>query len=111
MNGWQVSWSGSDPTDEGRREALCTLGNGLFATRGVAPEHAADQVHYPGTYAAGVFNRLSDQVDGETIVNESLVNLPNWLVLAWAPMTRTGTRPVRERSWSTMSTSTCATAR
>jgi len=85
MNGWQVSWSGSDPTDEGRREALCTLGNGLFATRGVAPEHAADQVHYPGTYAAGVFNRLSDQVDGETIVNESLVNLPNWLVLAWAP--------------------------
>ena len=42
-------------------------------------------VHYPGTYAAGVFNRLSDQVDGATIVNESLVNLPNWLVLAWAP--------------------------
>ena len=84
MNGWQVSWSGLDPTDEGRREALCTLGNGLFATRGAAPEHVADGVHYPATYAAGVFNRLSDQVDGMTIVNESLVNLPNWLVLAWA---------------------------
>ena len=84
MNGWLVSWSGSDPSDEGRREALCTLGNGLFATRGAAPERVADDVHYPGTYAAGVFNRLSDQVDGMTLVNESLVNLPNWLVLAWS---------------------------
>ena len=63
MNGWSLRYSGIDPEDEGRREALCTLGNGVFATRGSAPEHVADDVHYPGTYAAGVYNRLTDQVD------------------------------------------------
>ena len=44
---------GWDPADEGRREAILTLGNGRFATRGAAPESRADGVHYPGTYAAG----------------------------------------------------------
>ena len=47
------------------REALCTVGNGYFATRGAAPESKAGQVHYPGTYAAGVYNRLEDLV-GDT---------------------------------------------
>jgi trehalose/maltose hydrolase-like predicted phosphorylase len=57
---WTVEFDGWDPADEGRREALCTLGNGRFATRGAAPESAADDVHYPGTYAAGCYNRLPD---------------------------------------------------
>ncbi|HXV92528.1 MAG TPA: hypothetical protein VD813_04455, partial [Pseudonocardia sp.] len=48
---WTLEFEGWDPADEGRREALCTLGNGYFATRGAAPESAADGVHYPGTYA------------------------------------------------------------
>lgn len=85
MNGWSLRYSGVDPADEGRREALCTLGNGVFATRGSAPEHVADGVHYPGTYAAGIYNRLTDQIDGTRITNESLVNLPCWLFLTWAP--------------------------
>ncbi len=38
--------------------------------------------HYPGTYVAGTYNRLADVVDGHRIVNESMVNLPNWLVTA-----------------------------
>ena len=62
---------------------MCTVGNGYFATRGAAPESKADQVHYPGTYAAGVFNRLVDDVSGAAIDNESLVNLPNWLALTF----------------------------
>jgi trehalose 6-phosphate phosphatase len=76
---WVVRFDGYDPRDEGRREALCTVGNGYVATRGAAPESTADGVHYPGTYAAGVYNQLQDQIDGQVVENESLVNLPHWL--------------------------------
>ncbi|GAA2570176.1 hypothetical protein GCM10010210_52230 [Pseudonocardia hydrocarbonoxydans] len=81
---WTLVIDGWNPADEGRREALCTLGNGRFATRGAAPESAADGVHYPGTYAAGCYDRLRDQVAGRAVENESLVNLPNWLDLRFA---------------------------
>jgi trehalose/maltose hydrolase-like predicted phosphorylase len=81
---WTIEFDGWDPADEGRREALCTLGNGRFATRGAAPESAADGVHYPGTYAAGCYNRLRDDVGGRVVENESIVNLPNWLDLRFA---------------------------
>jgi len=84
VNAWTISYEGFDPAEEGLREALCTLGNGYLATRGAAPEAAADGTHYPGTYAAGVYNRLSDAVDGRVLENESLVNLPNWLPLTFA---------------------------
>ncbi|GFG76273.1 trehalose-phosphatase [Mycobacterium botniense] len=78
-NPWTLSFGGYDPRDEPLREALCTVGNGCFATRGCAPESTAGGVHYPGTYAAGVYNRLTDHIAGSTVTNESLVNLPNWL--------------------------------
>jgi alpha,alpha-trehalase len=81
---WTLEFDGWDPADEGRREALCTLGNGRFATRGAAPESTADGVHYPGTYAAGCYNRLSDEVGDRVVENESIVNLPNWLDLRFA---------------------------
>ncbi|HWT49844.1 MAG TPA: trehalose-phosphatase [Mycobacterium sp.] len=80
---WNFTFEGYDPASEKLREALCTVGNGYFATRGAAPESKAGQVHYPGTYAAGVYNRLFDTVSGVTIDNESLVNLPNWLPLTF----------------------------
>jgi alpha,alpha-trehalase len=80
---WDYVFEGYDPQSEKLREALCTLGNGYFATRGAAPESKAGQVHYPGTYAAGVYNRLVDDVSGTQIDNESLVNLPNWLSLTF----------------------------
>ncbi len=70
---------GFEPEQEGLREALCTLGNGYFATRGAAPEADADEVHYPGTYIAGCFNRLDSQVSDRVLEHESLVNAPNWL--------------------------------
>lgn len=41
------------------------------------------EVHYPGTYFAGLYNRLTDEKAGREIVNESLVNLPNWLNFAF----------------------------
>ena len=80
---WDYVFDGYDPQSEKLREALCTLGNGYFATRGAAPESKAGQVHYPGTYGAGVYNRLVDDVSGTEIDNESLVNLPNWLALTF----------------------------
>ena len=79
MTPWTLRYEGFDPESEPLREALCTLGNGSFATRGAAPECSADDVHYPGTYIAGVYNRLTTVVDGHDIENEDLVNAPNWL--------------------------------
>ncbi|MBE1878262.1 glycoside hydrolase family 65 protein [Myceligenerans pegani] len=78
-----LSYEGYDPEAEGLREALCTLGNGYVATRGAAPESRADGVHYPGTYLAGCYDRLTSEVDGRAVENEDLVNAPNWLPLTF----------------------------
>ena len=83
MTAWSLAYQGFSPADEGLREALCTVGNGYLATRGAAPESRAGDVHYPGTYAAGCYNRLRDTLAGETVENESIVNLPNWLPLTF----------------------------
>ena len=82
---WKLAYEGFAPEEEGLREALCTLGNGYFATRGAAEEASADEVHYPGTYLAGGFNRLETDIAGRVIENEDLVNLPNWLPLSFRP--------------------------
>ena len=81
MGAWTWEYEGYDPRAERLREALCTLGNGYFATRGAAPEATAGPAHYPGTYAAGVYNRLTSSLHGRLLTHEDLVNLPNWLPL------------------------------
>jgi alpha,alpha-trehalase len=83
VSAWILEYSGFDPAREGLREALCTLGNGILATRGAAPEAAADGTHYPATYVAGVYDRLATTVAGRTLEDESIVNLPNWLPLTF----------------------------
>jgi trehalose/maltose hydrolase-like predicted phosphorylase len=85
MNAWVLAYDGFDPPGERLREALCTVGNGYFATRGAAPETVAGAVHYPGTYVAGVYNRLVSRVGGREVENEDLVNVPNWLPLTIRP--------------------------
>ncbi|GAA3378998.1 glycosyl hydrolase family 65 protein [Streptomyces sannanensis] len=80
---WTWEYAGYDPKQQRLREALCTLGNGCFATRGAVPETGAGPVHYPGTYAAGVYNRLESTVAGRRVSNEDMVNLPNWLPLRY----------------------------
>lgn len=83
-NEWLLEYDYYSPEDEPLREALCTLGNGRLATRGAAPESPiVEDLHYPGTYFAGLYNRLTDEKAGREIVNESLVNLPNWLSLTF----------------------------
>ncbi|MFD3686545.1 glycoside hydrolase family 65 protein [Nocardiopsis sp. NPDC058631] len=83
MSRWTLVYEGSDPSGTGMREALCTLGNGYFATRGAHPEARADGTHYPGTYVAGCYDRASSVVDGHRVENEDLVNAPNWLPLTF----------------------------
>lgn len=78
---WTLVYDGFDPARQGLREALCALGNGYFVTRGALPEAVADGVHYPGTYVAGLYNRLVSDVAGRDVENEDLVNVPNWLPL------------------------------
>lgn len=77
---WSWTYQGYSPEQERLRETLCTLGNGYFATRGAAPEAApADSAHYPATYVAGCYNRLTSRVAGHDVEHEDLVKLPNWL--------------------------------
>jgi len=78
---WSLVFEDFDPAQEGVRETLCTLGNGYFATRGAAVGARADDVHYPGTYLAGGYNRLRTAIAGHIVENEDLVNFPNWLAL------------------------------
>lgn len=78
---WQLVYIGSDTGSEGLRETLCTLGNGYWATRGAAAHTSADGIHYPGTYFAGVYNRLDSTIAGTVASDESMINAPNWLPL------------------------------
>jgi len=80
-NAWHLVYDSFDPAEEMLREALCTLGNGYFAIRGAACETQADDVHYPGTYLAGGYNRLKTEISGHIVENEDLVNMPNGLLL------------------------------
>lgn len=81
MNSWKLTYTKFNPEEESLREALCTLGNGYFGTRGAVPETAATKVHYPGTYIAGVYNTLATDIANRKIYNEDFVNCPNWLML------------------------------
>ncbi|MBN1631582.1 MAG: hypothetical protein JW990_17635 [Thermoleophilia bacterium] len=65
MSSWELVYSGYAPGQEKLREALCTLGNGYFATRGAGCEASAGEFHYPGTYQAGGYNRMESDIAGE----------------------------------------------
>ena len=81
MDAFALTYEGFDPDQEGLREALTSTGNGYLCARGTAEWEDADGVHYPGTYAHGVYNRETTILGGLPVLNEDLVNLPNWLVV------------------------------
>ncbi len=85
MRDWDLTYTSWIPEQQSLREALCTLGNGYFATRGAFEEVHAGGPHYPGTYLAGGYNRLETEVSGHVLENEDLVNWPNWLPLTFRP--------------------------
>jgi trehalose/maltose hydrolase-like predicted phosphorylase len=76
---WQMTYDEFLPKLEEQRESLCSLGNGYFCTRGAMPESEDDGVHYPGTYLAGGYNRVSFKSGDYEFEQEQLVNMPNWL--------------------------------
>jgi len=84
-SGWTITYKSFNKDEHPLQEALCTLGNGCFATRG-ALEMERNQItdwNYPGTYLAGGYNRLESKVQDRIIENEDLVNWPNWLYLTF----------------------------
>jgi trehalose/maltose hydrolase-like predicted phosphorylase len=76
---WTYHFPDYLPEDEGHREALGTLGNGVFAVRAHALEGARGPGRYGGTYAAGFYNRTTSTIEGSTVIVEALANLPTWL--------------------------------
>src|SRR5687767_9282827 len=78
---WTLAYDSFEPEEEGLREALTSTGNGYFCTRGALAWAEADGVSYPGTYTHGGFNRETTIMAGVPVLNEDLVNLPNWLLL------------------------------
>ncbi|MDQ3302544.1 MAG: glycoside hydrolase family 65 protein [Actinomycetota bacterium] len=81
MTNWTLAYDSFEPEEEGLREAMTSTGNGYFCTRGAFAWVEADGVHYPGTYMHGGFNRETTIMAGQPVLNEDLVNLPNWLLL------------------------------
>ena len=81
MEAFSFTYEGYQPDQEGLREVLISSGNGRFCSRGAAEWEDAGGVHYPGTYAHRVYNRETTILGGVPVLNEDLVDLPNWLVL------------------------------
>ncbi|HLX50844.1 MAG TPA: hypothetical protein VKS82_21155, partial [Streptosporangiaceae bacterium] len=71
-DGWHLTYRPASQAGERVRETLCTLGNGYLAARGAASEAADDGTHYPGTYLAGVYNRLRTDIEGRPVEHESI---------------------------------------
>jgi beta-phosphoglucomutase family hydrolase len=78
---WCLQYFNYDYEMERSREALLTVGNGYFGTRGALEESRANKVNYPGTYISGLYNSLVSNVAGRDIENEDFVNIPNWLLV------------------------------
>ena len=81
-DGWRLGYFGYDPKHEKLRETLTTVANGRFGTRGAfCGQPAKGDVHYPGTYLAGIYDEEPTDIHGKTVMNNDLVNCPNWLLL------------------------------
>ncbi|MFC1751794.1 beta-phosphoglucomutase family hydrolase [Thermoproteota archaeon] len=79
---WHLTYHHFEPKEERLREALTTVGNGYFGTRGCfESEPVNDDIHYPGTYIAGLYNKLTTEVHGKMLTNNDFVNCPNWLLI------------------------------
>lgn len=82
---WTLVYQEYDPDNEKHREALCTTGNGYMGCRGACEESFASKHHYPGTYIAGLYNRLVSRVADREIENEDFVNIPDWTWITFRP--------------------------
>ena len=83
-DGWNLTYNHFNPADEKLRETLTAIGNGYLGNRGSFEGESASDVHYPGTYIAGVYNKLATKVGGKLIYNNDFVNCPNWTLVELA---------------------------
>jgi beta-phosphoglucomutase family hydrolase len=83
-DGWNITYNTYEPNKERTREALLTVGNGYSGTRGAMDENDSNPINYPGTYIAGLYNRLSTPIAGRDVWNEDFVNAPNWLPVTFS---------------------------
>ena len=77
-DGWNLTYDSFKPEEEKLRETLCTVGNGYLGTRGSFEGAYASDNHYPGTYIAGIFNKVPTKIEDRNIYNNDFVNCPNW---------------------------------
>ncbi|MBT3208982.1 MAG: beta-phosphoglucomutase family hydrolase [Bacteroidetes bacterium] len=82
-DGWQINYYDYNAKKEATRETLTAVGNGFFGTRGAMEENLANSVNYPGTYMAGLYNRLTSKIGDKDIDNQDFVNCPNWLSISF----------------------------
>ncbi len=80
---WHLNYYDYEMDSERSREALLTVGNGYFGTRGAFEESEANKVNYPGTYVKALFNRRTSRIGDREIENEDLVNISNWLPVSF----------------------------
>lgn len=82
---WKLDYHDFVRGRERLRESLTTVGNGYFGTRGCfSTEKAKGDTHYPGTYIAGLFNKIPTRLHGKDIYNNDFVNCPNWLLFEFS---------------------------
>ena len=105
MHNFMLAYDEFIPCQEGLREAFTSTGNGYFCTRGAAEWQDSDDIHYAGTYAHGAYNRETTILGGRPVLNEDLVNLPNWLSWSCASRVRRRSRSATS-SWSATATTT-----
>ncbi len=80
-DGWRLRYNSFDKENEKLRETLTATGNGYFGTRGSFEGAQASDIHYPGTYIAGMYNKLPTKIQGKNIYNNDFVNCPNWTLI------------------------------
>ncbi|MHA1719540.1 MAG: beta-phosphoglucomutase family hydrolase [Promethearchaeota archaeon] len=80
---WVLKYNNFSKEQESARESLCTVGNGYFGTRGSFEESEFNEISYPGTYIAGIYNRVESIIFDRKIQNEDFVNCPNWTFITF----------------------------
>ena len=78
---WKLSYRAFNPNDERLREVMTSIGNGYIGNRGCFEGEKANKHHYPSTYIAALYNTNPSVVEGRTIHNSDMVNIPNWCLV------------------------------
>jgi len=70
-DGWTLTYKGYSELEEPLREVMSAIGNGYFGVRSAQSiTKEIQDINYPGTYIAGLFNNKPSKVHGKIIYNE-----------------------------------------